>query len=41
MRVDIQTRAGATGTATQGVRIDAVIVEIFHELELRLQGLKD
>ena len=41
VRVDIQTRAGASGAATQGARIDATIAELFHELELRLQGLKD
>ena len=41
IRVDIQTRAGATGAANQSARVDAAIAEFFHELELRLQGLKD
>ena len=39
--VDVQTRAGVTDSVTQGDRIEASIVEFFHELELRLQGFKD
>jgi len=39
--VDVQTRAGITDSATRGGQVEVQIVEFFHELELRLQGLKD
>ncbi len=41
IRVDVQTRAGANQSVTQGRQIETSIVEFFHELELRLQGFKD
>lgn len=39
--VDVQTRAGANDSVTFGNQVDTLVVEFFHELELRLQGLKD
>jgi len=41
IRVDVQTRAGANQSVTQGRQIETSIVEFFHELELRMQGFKD
>lgn len=41
VRVDVQTRAGANQSVTQGRQIETSILEFFHELELRLQGFKD
>jgi hypothetical protein len=41
IRVDVQTRAGANQSVTQGRQVETSIVEFFHELELRLQGFKD
>ncbi len=39
--VDVQTRAGSNDSVTRGSQVNILIVEFFHELELRLQGLKD
>jgi hypothetical protein len=39
--VDVQTRAGSNDSVTRGSQVNTSIVEFFHELELRLQGLKD
>lgn len=39
--VDVQTRAGSNDSVTRGSQVNISIVEFFHELELRLQGLKD
>lgn len=39
--VDVQTRAGINDSVTRGSQIEVRIVEFFHELDLRLQGLKD
>jgi len=39
--VDVQTRAGASDSMPRGSRNETAIIEFFHELDLRLQGLKD
>ena len=39
--VDGQTPAGVSDSMPRGSRSETSIVEFFHELELRLQGLKD
>ncbi len=41
IQVDVQTRSGVNDATTSGQQVETMIVEFFHELELRQQGFKD
>ena len=38
IRVDVQARSGFEESVARGSRVEASVLEFFHELELRLQG---
>ena len=41
IRVDVQARSSFEDSIARSSRVETSVLEFFHELELRLQGLKD
>lgn len=41
IRVDVQVRSSFEDSIARSSRVETSVLEFFHELELRLQGLKD